>query len=214
MNRPAYLKAREIHRILAACGMECSETLAGEIEAYLYLLAKWNERINLTGVRNPFDQLKVLFCESFMAASLLKPEDGPVLDVGSGAGFPGMAMGLFRRELPMILLEPRAKRAAFLNTLRRELELSNVSVCHQRLEDSREGDFPVPPSTLTTRAVGDLAALVTTSAKLLKGPRKVLLFLSVAQAQRAEKELEALRWDSAITVPWYPDHQILLGRLA
>ena len=114
----------QINEILTDCGLECDSALVGRVEIYLSFLAKWNARMNLTAVQAPVDVLKTLLGESFFAAALVEEPEGPILDIGSGAGFPGLAMAVYRPELELILLEPRKKRAAFLAALRRELGLS------------------------------------------------------------------------------------------
>ncbi len=213
MNHTAPLQGPEIQRIVAECGLRCPGELADEIETYLALLAKWNDHLNLTGIRDPSVQLRTLFCESFLAARLLDPSEGSILDVGSGAGFPGMAMALYCHDLRIILLEPRKKRLAFLNTVLRELGLTNVSVCEGRLENSRQEDFPVPPATVTARGLGDLTGLVRAASRLLCEPRKILLFLSTSQIASVRSDLREVHWDPPTVVSWHPGHQILLGRL-
>jgi 16S rRNA G527 N7-methylase RsmG len=140
MNTALSVTAPEIQAVLRECALNASAGLAEAVRTYLALLLKWNQRANLTGLDRPAALLKTLFAESFYAATLLEPTDGPVLDVGSGAGFPGMAMHLYRPELPMILLEPRKKRAAFLAAVRRELGLSAVTVWSRRLWRSPKCD--------------------------------------------------------------------------
>ena len=116
--------------------------------------------MNLTGIRQPVDVLKILFAESFFAAVLVGDPQGAILDVGSGAGFPGLAMAVYRPELKLILLEPRKKRAAFLAALRRELGLAGVSVWNRRLEECVVADFSDLPTVLTMRAVGQISEVI------------------------------------------------------
>ncbi len=119
MAAPSPLTHAQINDILSSCGLECDSALVGRVETYLRFLAKWNARMNLTAIRAPLDVVKILLAESFFAAVLVENPQGPILDIGSGAGFPGLAMAVYRPELELILLEPRKKRAAFLVALRR-----------------------------------------------------------------------------------------------
>jgi 16S rRNA (guanine527-N7)-methyltransferase len=132
---PSPFTQTQINEILTNCGLECDSALVGRAETYLRFLAKWNARMNLTAIQAPVDVLKILLAESFLAAGLVEEPKGPILDIGSGAGFPGLAMAVYRPELELILLEPRKKRAAFLAALRRELGLTAVAVWNRRLEE-------------------------------------------------------------------------------
>ena len=210
MNTALSVTAPEIQAVLRECALNASAGLAEAVRTYLALLLKWNQRANLTGLDRPAALLKTLFAESFYAATLLEPTDGPVLDVGSGAGFPGMAMHLYRPELPMILLEPRKKRAAFLTAVRRELGLSAVTVWSRRLEECRPADFADRPNVITMRALGGAAGLIRQAWPLLARPRKILLFLSGRQVAEILKEWPELTWRSSPT-SWNPDHVVLLG---
>jgi 16S rRNA (guanine527-N7)-methyltransferase len=210
MNTALSVTAPEIQAALRECALNASADLAEAVRTYLALLLKWNQRVNLIGLDRPAVLLKTLFAESFYAATLLEQADGPVLDVGSGAGFPGMAMHLYRPDLPMILLEPRKKRAAFLAAVRRELGLSAVTIWSRRLEECRPDDFADRPNVITMRALGGAAGLIRQAWPLLANPRKILLFLSGRQVAEILKEWPELDWYSTPT-SWNPDHIVLLG---
>jgi 16S rRNA (guanine527-N7)-methyltransferase len=167
--------------------------------------------MNLTAIRSSVDVLKILFAESFFAAGLLENPVGPVLDVGSGAGFPGLAMAVYRPELKLILLEPRKKRAAFLAALRRELRLAGVSVWNRKLEECVAADFSEFPAALTMRAVGGIAEVVERVAPFLQGDRRVLLFSSVQAAKSTMDHVKDVCWQPQVPIPWNPAHVILLG---
>ena len=167
--------------------------------------------MNLTAIQSPVDLLKTLFAESFFAAELVGDPKGAILDIGSGAGFPGLAMAVYRPELNLILLEARKKRAAFLTALRRELGLLGVEVRNRRLEECVVADFAELPAVLTMRAVGGVGALVERGARLLRGDRRILLFSSVQTAESTMENTEGVRWQPRVAIPWYPAHVILLG---
>src|SRR5215472_8756860 len=96
--------------------------------AYLDLLLKWNAKTNLTSVREPGEIVTRHFGESFFAASRLLPPGAAkaVIDMGSGAGFPGLPMAIFAPAAQVTLLESNAKKTAFLNEAAHALRLSNV----------------------------------------------------------------------------------------
>ena len=93
------------------------------IEIYVETLLKWQKSINLTAVRDRLDLLKLHFFESFWAAQQFLEPCSALVDVGSGAGFPGMAIKLFRPETRVTLVEKNLKKATFLSTLAKELKL-------------------------------------------------------------------------------------------
>jgi len=211
---PSSLSQAEIHEVLSKCKLECNLALVERVQTYLKLLGKWNSRMNLTAVQHPLDVLKVLLAESFWAAVLVENPQGPILDIGSGAGFPGLAMAVYRPELELILLEPRKKRAAFLAALRREMGLPGVAVWDRRLEDCVQRDFSVLPTVLTMRAVGGIMKVVTSGARFLQGDRRILLFSSVQAATSTMEELKWIRWRPVSPIPWNKEHLILLGHVS
>jgi 16S rRNA (guanine527-N7)-methyltransferase len=208
---PFLLTPEQINQILSECWLECDAALLERVQTYLQFLAKWNSSMNLTAIRHPVDVLKTLFGESFFAAMLIGDPQGPILDVGSGAGFPGLAMAVYRPELKLILLEPRKKRAAFLAALRRELGLAGISVWNRRLEECVVADFSDLPTVLTMRAVGRISEVIERGAPLLGGDRRVLLFSSVQAAKPAMGDTKAVCWQPEVPIPWNPAHLILLG---
>ena len=210
---PFLLTPEQITQILSDCGLECDAGLLARVQTYLQFLAKWNARMNLTGIQQPVDVLKILFAESFFAAVLVADPKGAILDIGSGAGFPGLAMAVYRPELKLILLEPRKKRAAFLAALRRELELASVSVWNRRLEECVVADFSELPTVLTMRAIGPITEVVARGVPFLQGDRRVLLFSSVQAAKSTMEDLNWVRWRPASPIPWNTDHLILLGEV-
>ena len=212
MAAPSPFTQTQINEILTNCGLECDSALVGRVETYLRLLAKWNARMNLTAIQAPVDVLKILLAESFLAAVLVEEPKGPILDIGSGAGFPGMAMAVYRPELELILLEPRKKRAAFLGALRRELGLTGVAVWNRKLDECAPGDFSELPTVLTMRAVGAIAEVVDYGIRFLKGSRKVLLFSSIQTAKATMEGTKVVCWRPPTPIPWNPEHLILLGQ--
>lgn len=127
--------------------------LFGQLSLYLDLLLKWNARTNLTAIREPEEIVRRHFGESLFAAAHLGPCE-TLLDLGSGAGFPGLPIALLRPEIRVTLAESQGKKAAFLREAVRTLAL-DVEVWGNRAED-------LPPErrfdTVTLRAVDNMAA--------------------------------------------------------
>ncbi len=115
---------------------------------YLSALTRWRRSMNLTGDLSPQD-LAEHALESVLGANLII-HGARVIDIGSGAGFPGLPIAASRADVKMSLLEPRAKRAAFLRYVVRDLRLSNTQVLEKRAEEVGGQTFDVA----TMRAVG------------------------------------------------------------
>lgn len=199
--------------MLCSCGLECDSALLERVETYLRFLAKWNSQMNLTAIQAPLEMLKILLAESFFAAELVGDPKGPILDIGSGAGIPGLALAVYHPELDLILLEPRKKRAAFLTALRRELGLTRVAVWSRRLEECDASNFSELPTLLTMRAVGDVKRLVERGTRLLRGSRQVLLFSSLQAAKATIESIPGICWRRPSMVPWNPEHVLIFGQV-
>ena len=110
-----------------------------QVSAYLDLLLRWNARINLTAVVHPEQVVTRHFGESFFAARQLLPAPrattARLLDLGSGAGFPGLPLKIFAPAAPLTLIESNHKKAAFLKEVVRALTLSDVNVFCGRAQD-------------------------------------------------------------------------------
>jgi len=111
-----------------------SDLVVSKIEQYLQLLVKWNQKINLTAEKDPEEILKRHVFDSLQNSRAIKPEFR-VLDIGSGAGFPGIPLKIIFPELQLVLVESQRKRCSFLETAVRELELDQSEVINARAED-------------------------------------------------------------------------------
>lgn len=130
--------------------------------AYLDLMAKWNRVYNLTAIADHKRMLSHHLLDSL--AVLPHIDAGHLLDVGSGAGLPGIPLALARPELKLTLLEASQKKAAFLQQAAIELKLDNVEAVHARAEDYRpRSPFP----RIISRAFSELADFVRLTSHLL-----------------------------------------------
>ncbi len=116
-----------------------SRAIEAKTNTYIELLLKYNKTMNLIGPMDKEDIKSKLFIDSLVAALAEKPS-GRILDVGSGAGLPGIVLGIFFPETSVTLVEPRKKRADFLSLAVRTLELKDAVVFQKRIE-------MVPPDT-------------------------------------------------------------------
>ncbi|WP_260703081.1 16S rRNA (guanine(527)-N(7))-methyltransferase RsmG [Edaphobacter flagellatus] len=168
------LTESEIERLLAPYTNQ-NATLAAKMVEYLDLLVRWNARTNLTAIRTPEEMVRRHFGESlFAAAHLGDPLPDTLLDLGSGAGFPGLPIALARPEIAVTLAESQNKKSTFLREAVRTLGVKNVEVWAGRAENLPEGrQF----HTVTLRAVDDMAAALAIAEPLV---RSQMLLLTTA----------------------------------
>lgn len=105
---------------------------------YHSLLAEWNQHMNLTGDTDFDSAIDRLYLDSLAPLSMAEafPEGASLIDVGTGAGFPGLPLAIARPDLSVMLLDSLGKRLKFLSAVVEELELTNVRLCHARAEDA------------------------------------------------------------------------------
>lgn len=161
----APLSESEIARELAAFEIPLLPPALAQLSCYLQLLLRWNRRINLTGIRDPKLMVRRLFGESLAIARAVELR-GWLVDVGSGAGFPGLALKLVAPDLRVTLVEARQKKCAFLKEVARQCGFTGVEVVAERFEEwapkgSAKADL------ITTRAVLADANLLQSFNKLL-----------------------------------------------
>lgn len=130
--------------------------LAGKIEQYLWLIGKWNKVYNLTAIRNPQDMLIQHVMDSL---AVLPHIQGPrIIDVGTGAGLPGIPIALARPDWHVTLVESNRKKTAFLQQVKIELGLQNVEIMAQRIENAEIGNNV---NTIISRAFSELGTFIT-----------------------------------------------------
>lgn len=175
---------------------------------YIRLLIHWNRRIALTALTDPEEILRFHFGESLFAAHAVPIENGRLADVGTGAGFPGLALKLFRPDLHVTLLESNAKKCAFLREVVRTLSLTGVEVVRQRFEDyaARGPKFDF----VASRALGGFDALLSWSLSALADYGRVVLWVGLQDARRIST-VEGWTWQEPIAIPGTKTRMLLVG---
>jgi 16S rRNA (guanine527-N7)-methyltransferase len=140
---------RQLTTGAARLGVAVDAALADALLRYLKLLLTWNERINLTAIREPAEIIDKHFLDSLAVVPHIPPHARSLVDVGSGPGFPGAVIALARPFLDVTLVESNNKKAAFLSTLRRELPIANATVRAERAEGLPPGQYDVAISRAT-----------------------------------------------------------------
>lgn len=134
---------------------------AAKLAAYFELLLDWNSRINLTAITNEHEVITKHFLDSIAALeSNVFFEGASVMDVGSGAGLPGIPLKICQSDLSVTLLDSLAKRVRFLNTVTEALELTGIRAVHARAEDAgQDSAYREQFDVCVSRAVANLSTL-------------------------------------------------------
>jgi 16S rRNA (guanine527-N7)-methyltransferase len=230
------METRRIQELLASyVPQPLRETQLTAVQRYLDLLIRWNQRLNLTAIRQPEEIVTRHFGESFFAASKLFPAGGPeemrLVDVGSGAGFPGLAIRIYM-PMQVTLIESRQRKAAFLREAARVLDFRGVEVFNDRAER-----FIPPPSAstmgtmVTLRAVEKFAEALPAAEAILhswmerraeavstgevKGqgsPGRLALMIGAEQVAKARELATAVSWGKPVPIPGSRSRVLLLGK--
>ncbi|RMG55797.1 MAG: 16S rRNA (guanine(527)-N(7))-methyltransferase RsmG [Gammaproteobacteria bacterium] len=170
---------------LGALGLD--PALAAPLADYLALLARWNRTHNLTAIRDPERMVTHHLLDSLAVLPWI-PERGRLLDIGSGAGLPGIPLALARPGLEVTLIDSVGKKAAFMQQAVTALGLDNARVVHGRVEDYPEqGAF----DTVISRAFSSLAEFTDLSRPLLAPGGRWLAM----KGRRPDEELAELPED-------------------
>ncbi len=155
--------ASELQQGITALKLKISPRDQHRLLDYLALLQKWNKVYNLTALREPEKMVSHHLLDSLAVVPHITAHH--ILDVGSGAGLPGIPMAIARGDWRVTLLDSSHKKAAFLKQAAIELKLSNITVCCERVEAWRpEQKFDL----IISRAFSDLVEFVTLSKHLLQ----------------------------------------------
>ncbi|MGH9815940.1 MAG: 16S rRNA (guanine(527)-N(7))-methyltransferase RsmG [Candidatus Acidiferrales bacterium] len=202
------LQLAAIRSELAPFGVHLNDDQARQIALCVKTLLFWNQRINLTAITDPCEILRRHFGESMFGAQFLDGTSETLLDVGSGAGFPGLPLKILCPSLHVKLIEPVTKKAVFLSEIVRLLELSHVDVLRKRIEQIDEASAA---DCVTARAVGDLAALLSWAGRVLNVGAQTLLWLGHDDAIAAAR-FAGWNWSNPVPIPMSRNRVVLAGR--
>lgn len=144
----------------APYGVELDEVACEKFDRYAQLLVEWNEKMNLTAITDPKDIVLKHFADSLTALPLLPQKEGfSLVDVGTGAGFPGIPLAIARPDMRLTLLDSLNKRLLFLQEVCRELGIPAVTVHARAEEGGRKAELRERFDVATARAVAALPTL-------------------------------------------------------
>src|SRR5712692_3325913 len=202
------LSDEAIAKALAPFTVAVTPALADSIRKYADLLLLWNHKVNLTSITDPREILARHFGESLFAASTVPISAGRLADVGSGAGFPGLALKLLVPDLEVFLIESVMKKATFLLEVVRQLNLTGVKVVVSRYEDLR--DTLAPLDFICARALGDHGQLLDWAKYNVNIGGQVVLWLGAEDAKHVTA-LPDWTWREPIPIPESLRRSLLVG---
>src|ERR1700736_5544847 len=150
--QPVPPSAETVRRALGEFQIVVDDEQVSQIQQYIRLLLVWNEKVNLTAIRDPLEILYRHFCESMFATKVVELGQCRLADIGTGGGFPGLALKILLPEAQMVLVESNVKKATFLAEVVRALGIKGANVLVSRYEEL--GDQIAPVDFLLTRALG------------------------------------------------------------
>lgn len=195
-----------ISRILRPFVELSPETLV-QTSKYLDLLLKWNAKTNLTAVRDAEAIVARHFGESFFAAARIAPAPGEtVIDLGSGAGFPGLPLAMVAPAVQVTLIESNGKKVAFLNEVIFALQLKNAKVFSQRAET-----YPDQADLVTMRAVEKFEKALPAALEMVREGGRIALMIGDSQLSMARALAGGVTWNDPIPVPGGHSRVLALG---
>lgn len=174
------------------CSIEEGQKLAKYMEGILY----WNEKVNLTAIKDPNVFIEKHFIDSLYAVNLVEIQEAEtVMDIGTGGGFPGVPLAIMFPEKEFVLLDSLSKRLKIINELSADININNVETCHGRAEDfAQEEEYREKFDLVVSRAVAELNVLVEYCLPFVKLGGTFIAYKSqgiddeIAAAEKAVKE--------------------------
>lgn len=183
MNKNDFLE--EINKL----GINLTNKQEEDLEKYYNLLIEENKKINLTTITNKEEVYLKHYYDSLTIIKVIDlTKNLSIIDIGTGAGFPGLVLKIVFPNLKITLLDAQEKRIKFLNKVIKELNLKNIKTVHSRIEDYKEEKFDI----VTSRAVAKTNILLELSCQLLK-TNGYFIFLKSNIDQELEESKNALK---------------------
>jgi 16S rRNA (guanine527-N7)-methyltransferase len=205
---PVPLSAEIIRRALAEFQLSANDIQVLQIQQYMMVLLTWNEKMNLTAIRDPLEILNRHFCESMYAAGAVPVENGRLADVGSGGGFPGLPLKIMRPDLQVFLIESSIKKATFLAEVVRDLELTDARVLVGRYEEL--GEEVAPLDFVCSRALGEFAPFLEWASSERIAAKQVILWIGARDLPEIQK-IRTWEWREPIPMPNSLRRLLLVG---
>ena len=180
---------REFEKYLEKMSISLNKEQYDQFYAYMVLLIEWNEKINLTAITDPEEIILKHFIDSLTILNRIE-DNKSVVDVGTGAGFPGIPLSIMNPTLKITLVDSLNKRLVFLQEVINQLGLKNVELVHARAEDfGQNKKYREKFDVATSRAVANLSTLSEYLIPLVKKDGKIISM----KAGGAQEEIETAK---------------------
>ena len=185
----------ELAKAAAEYGISLSDTQMEQYNRYFELLVEWNEKINLTAITEPKEVAIKHMIDSITAYDEKLFKDGTtVIDVGTGAGFPGLPLKIFCPEIKLTLMDSLNKRIKFLQTVVEELGLKDVECVHARAEEgARNKKYRESFDIAVSRAVARLPILCEYCLPFVKKGGHFIALKGMQYHDEAEEAAKAIK---------------------
>jgi len=205
---PAPPSVTAIVRALGEFQLTVTSEQVLHIQQYIRILLHWNDKVNLTAIRDPLEILYRHFCECMYAAVAVPIKDGRLADVGSGGGFPGLPLKIMCPDLRVFLVESSIKKVTFLAEVTRELGLKDVQVLARRYEEL--GEEVAPLDFVCSRALGEFPAFLEWAKSQQIAAKRVILWIGARDLPEIQK-VRTWDWAEPIQVPNSLRRLLLVG---
>jgi 16S rRNA (guanine527-N7)-methyltransferase len=205
---PALPSLAVIRRALEEFKLPAYDDQILQIQQYIGILLAWNDKVNLTAIRNPLEILHRHFCESMFAGISVPLERGRLADVGSGGGFPGLPLKILRPGLHVFLIESNIKKATFLAEVIRELGLKGAQVIVRRYEEL--GEEIAPLDYVCSRALGEFPKFLDWAHSPQIAAKQVILWIGANDLPEIQRIFN-WDWQEPISVPNSLRRLLLVG---
>ena len=173
-------------------GLNLSDQMNDQLMAYLNLVEKWNRVYNLTAIRDRDEMIKLHFLDSLSILNYVNVKN--LLDVGSGAGFPGVVLAIVKPEMKVTVMDSVNKKTTFMQQVKSELSLTNLNVVNGRVEEYQPA---ILFDAVTSRAFSNLKNMISLTQHTLQ---KNGMWLAM-KSKDVKEELEAFEKNQYTLVP-------------
>lgn len=191
MNKKEFIE--EFEKYSEKMQIKFSEEQYNQFYKYMNLLIEWNKKINLTAIIEPKEIILKHFVDSLTIAKYIE-ENKKVADVGTGAGFPGIPLKIYRKDLKITLIDSLNKRLNFLNEVISELELKEITTVHGRAEElGQNKEYRERFDIVTSRAVANLSTLSEYLVPFIKKDGKCIYMKTLEVDEELQKAKKAIK---------------------
>src|ERR1700687_3794772 len=207
-KNPSPLSLDIIDKALREFQVQLTPEQLSMVQRYTTILLAWNEKVNLTAIRDPLEILYRHFCESMYAATAVPLQAGRLADVGSGGGFPGFALKIAPPAPQVFLIESNVKKATFLAEVVRELYLVDTPVLVSPYEELDEEVAPL--DFVCSRALGELGHFLKWPGSEQVTANQAILWVGGRDIDEIKK-IGGWLWRKPISIPRSLQRFLLVG---